>query len=253
MNKAAHFGNITTSRNESSHAAIKTYLRYSTGDHKHFFDAICIFWEDQHRNIKQEIAQQKMRPRNLIKIQFFHDVIGSVHAYALLKILDEKAKLPRKLTDALPLPCNCSIEQSMGLPCFHTIHARQRNPGILPLSDIDPHWHYEREGGEQPHLGRRILLEPSIVKGKGRPKVSTIKPPLKVKGYGVSSTRRDPSLFEHEDFELPSSTAPPRLKSARPLLSTPIIIDDNEPPPPQLPIKAQGARSKWDTYKLHNK
>ena len=194
-----------------------------------------------------------MRPRNLIKIQFFHDVIGSVHAYALLKILDEKAKLPRKLTDALPLPCNCSIEQSMGLPCFHTIHARQRNPGILPLSDIDPHWHYEREGGEQPHLGRRILLEPSIVKGKGRPKVSTIKPPLKVKGYGVSSTRRDPSLFEHEDFELPSSTAPPRLKSARPLLSTPIIIDDNEPPPPQLPIKAQGARSKWDTYKLHNK
>ncbi|RKF56324.1 hypothetical protein GcC1_197038 [Golovinomyces cichoracearum] len=41
VDKAAHFGNTTTSRNESSHAAIKAYLRNKgTGDHKHFFDTI---------------------------------------------------------------------------------------------------------------------------------------------------------------------------------------------------------------------
>ncbi|KAI0999282.1 hypothetical protein K3495_g8918 [Podosphaera aphanis] len=40
VNKAAHFRKITTSRNESSHAAIKPYLHTSTGDHKQIFGAI---------------------------------------------------------------------------------------------------------------------------------------------------------------------------------------------------------------------
>ncbi|KAI0993997.1 hypothetical protein K3495_g14186 [Podosphaera aphanis] len=89
----------------------------------------------------------------------------------------------------------------MGLPCFHKIHARQRSSGKIALADIDPHWYYQRRG-EQPQLERRILLEPSIIKGKGRPKGSKNKVHQKSKGYGVSSTQRDPSLHEYEFIKL---------------------------------------------------
>ena len=145
----------------------------------------------------------------------------------------------------------------MGLPCYHDIRARQTAPGRLPLADINPHWRYDRGAEEQRHEGRRILLEPSIVKGKGRPKGSTIKLPSKLKGHGETSTRRDPSLHEHEAIDLPSSTAPARLQGARSLRSNPtpptITIDDNAAPTPtpQLSTTAvavlRGARSKWDT------
>ncbi|KAI0993638.1 hypothetical protein K3495_g14546 [Podosphaera aphanis] len=139
----------------------------STGDHKQIFGPICLFWEDQHRDISQDIAQYKMKPRHAVKIQLFQDFIGFVHPSALIKILEEKGKL----TDALPQACICSIEQIMGLPCFHKIHARQRSSGKIALAYIDPHWYYQRRR-EQPQLERRILLEPSIVKGKGRSKGS---------------------------------------------------------------------------------
>lgn len=96
MNKAAHFGNTTTSRNESSHAAIKAYLHTSTGGHKENFGAIWLCLEDQHRNITQDNVQQKMKPRHAIKTQLFQNVIGFVYLFSLLKFLEEKGKFPKK-------------------------------------------------------------------------------------------------------------------------------------------------------------
>ncbi|RKF79007.1 hypothetical protein GcM3_059035 [Golovinomyces cichoracearum] len=55
VDQIPHFGNRTTSRNESSHRAIKAYLRVSTDDLKHVFDALVNFWSDQHRNMREAI------------------------------------------------------------------------------------------------------------------------------------------------------------------------------------------------------
>ena len=93
VNKASHFGNTTTSRNESSHAAIKAYLRNGRGDHKHFFDAICVFWQDQHLDIVEKIDAEKIKPKTSTSIMLFVDVMAFVHNYALQKIVREKAKL----------------------------------------------------------------------------------------------------------------------------------------------------------------
>jgi hypothetical protein len=40
------------------------------------------------------------------------------------------------------------------------------------LTDIHPHWFYDRGDGVKPSVGRQVipLLNPDIVKGKGRPK-----------------------------------------------------------------------------------
>ncbi|KAI1001351.1 hypothetical protein K3495_g6845 [Podosphaera aphanis] len=73
-----------------------------------------------------------------------------------------------KLTDAMPQACICSIEQIMGLPCFQKTDARKRSPGKIALADIDAHWYYYQRRGEQPQFERRILFEPSVIKGKER-------------------------------------------------------------------------------------
>jgi hypothetical protein len=91
--------------------------------------------------------------------------------------------------------------------------AIKRNiPGRLLLSDINPHWYYNR-GFVAPQESRRILLDPVIVKGKGRLKESK----GKQKEDGEGSIRRDPLLFKHavinlsSVLDLPLSTAPPQL------------------------------------------
>lgn len=236
VNKAAHFGNTTTSRNESSHAAIKAYLTNSRGDHKAFFEAVCIFWKDQHRLIREAIDQEKVLPKHAYRTAFFGDVINFVHGYALQKIVDEKGKIPLR-GPPTNISCACWIQSAFGLPCYHQIYQKQQNPGRLSLADINPHWYYDR-GVVPPQNTRRILLDPLVVKGKGRPKGSK----GKGKNMGESSTRRDPSLFEHEAIELPSSTAPATLETVRqPMLSTSPIREATT-----MQIQRE-VRPKWDT------
>ena len=130
---------MTTSRNESSHAVIKAYLRNSRGDYKHFFDTICVFWEDQHTEITEAISYQKTIPKTVTNIMFYVDVLPFVHNYALQKINVEKSKLHLKATEKPIYPCTCSFRASMGLPCYYEVWEKQDKPGFLLLFDIDPH------------------------------------------------------------------------------------------------------------------
>lgn len=119
------------------------------------------------------------------------------------------------------------------------------------LSDIHPHWHYDRGTGIELAIGRQVipLLNPDIVKGKGRPKgalgrKNTMLPGLGVnltaavakamaprptrgrgrgrgrgshtRGNGKSGTQRHPSAFEIDPHQFPTSTAPARLQKRPP-------------------------------------
>lgn len=129
--------------------------------------------------------------------------------------------------DPLP-PCTCTVTQSLEIPCFHTIRDRQNSPGLILITDIDPHWYYNRTlplpiSNQQ---SKQYLLEPHKIKGKGRPKgAQNVGKQFHRRDEGESSTRRNPSLFEHEAIDLPS-TASPHLKtisnppSKRPRLMT---------------------------------
>jgi hypothetical protein len=136
-----------------------------------------------------------------VNIPLFATILPHIHAYALRQILLEQAKLPAR-GRAPPSPYTCSIQQSMGLPCYYTIWQRQRESGVIQLEDIHPHWYIIRpEPG--PNSTASILyplpvLNPLPVQGRGRPRRAlggVIRP---------TSTRRDPS-----SFEIPSSSAPP--------------------------------------------
>jgi hypothetical protein len=217
------------------------------------FDSLEVFWHDQHRDMRQKIDDQKLKIRASTNTQLFVDVRPFVHDYALQVIIAERRKLPADLS-TLPdeMECSCSVRSSMGLPCQHEIRLIMENPGTLRLTDIDAHWHYEREATE-PQLNRRILLNPSVVKSKGRPKGAL----GKRKNGGQSGTRRDPSLFEHEAIDLLSpttipSTAPsvlqnPALKRrGRPSKNPPSLRASSAQPPlsAQTPPFAQPSRSQ---------
>jgi hypothetical protein len=199
-----HFGITVTSPIEGCHATLKTYLQRGHGDLRGVFERLKLFWVAQYTSIESTVGQQQLRPRHSVNTPFFAAVLQHVHAYALQKIVEERKKLPAKGKPPPPT-CVCSIQQSLGLPCYHTIWKRQQESGVIRLEDIHPHWYITRpEPG--PDSGLVIsyplpVLNPLPVQGRGRPRgaLGSVRP---------TNTRREPSLFE---YETPSSSAPPTV------------------------------------------
>jgi hypothetical protein len=142
INQRPHFGVIVTSPIEGCHAILKGYLQRGHSDLRGVFNRLKLFWKAQQSTIQSTIAQQQLRPRHSINIPLFAAILQHIHAYALQKILQEKAKLPTR--GSPPLGCTCSIQQSLGLPCYHKIWQRQQESGAIQLEDIHPHWYITR-------------------------------------------------------------------------------------------------------------
>ena len=199
INQRSHFGVTVTSPIEGCHATIKAFLQRGHGDLKGVFDRLKLFWTEQHASIQSTVAQQQLRPKHSVNVPLFAAILKQVHGYALERILKELKKLPARG----PLPmCTCSIQQSIGLPCYHTLYQRKLSTGVVHLEDIHVHWHYSRPEPGPLSAPPLPVLNPLVVRGKGRPRGA-----LGTRGrVAPTSTRREPSAFE-----LPSSSAPPAL------------------------------------------
>ena len=198
INQRCHFGVTVTSLIEGCHSTMKTFFQRGHGDLKGVFDKLKLFWTEQHASIQSTVAQQQLSTKHSVNVPLFAAVLEQVHSYVLRRILKELKKLPAE--GPLPL-CTCSIQQSIGLPCYHTLYQRKLSTGVVHLEDIHAHWHFS-----QPETGPLStpapplpVLNPLVVKGKGRPRGAL--------GTGSrvapTSTRREPS-----SFELPYSSAP---------------------------------------------
>ena len=199
INQCFHFGITVTSPIEGCHATMKAFLQRGHSDLKGVFDKLKLFWAEQHASIQSTTAQQQLRPKHSVNVPLFAAVLKQVHSCALERILKELKKLPD--TKPPPSSCTCSIQQSIGLPCYHTLYERKLSTGVVHLKDIHTHWHYSRPEPGTLSTPALPVMNPLVVKGKGRP--------LGALGTGrvaPTSTRREPS-----SFELPSSSAPPAL------------------------------------------
>jgi hypothetical protein len=115
-----------------------------------------------------------------------------VYDRALLLILVECAKLHKaKEQNSTLKPCNCTVKASIGLPCYHTVAERLKNPGHILLEDIHPFWWYKRPNPSTSSAInvqiQPIVLNPAVVRGKGRPKGAKGKKAL---GHGVTGMTR---------------------------------------------------------------
>jgi hypothetical protein len=180
---------------------MKAFLQRGHGDLKGVFDKLKLFWAEQYASIQSTIAQQQLRPKHSVNVPLFAAVLKQVHSCALERILKELKKLPD--TKPPPSSCTCSIQQSIGLPCYHTLYERKLSTGVVHLKDIHAHWHYSRPEPGTLSTPALPVLNPLVVKGKGRPRGA-----LGTGRVAPTSTRRDPSAFE-----LPSSSVPPALAS----------------------------------------
>jgi hypothetical protein len=210
INQRYHFGVTVTSPIEGCHATLKTCLQRGHGGLAEIFSKLKLFWTDQHQKIQTAIAQQQIRPRHSTNIPLFAAILKQVHGYALRRILVEHAKLPAR--GEPPASCTCSIRQSIGLPCYHTIYQRNLSSGVIYLEDIPPHWYFSRpEPGLVPAISHPLpVLNPLVMQGRGRPRGA-----LGIGGrVEPTSTRREPSAFE-----LPSSSAPPAFQAPQERLS----------------------------------
>ncbi len=220
-----HFGIRVTSPIEGCHAGLKMHLKVSTGDLRSVFTKLVPYWPMQHHIIMHSAAQEQNKTKHSLNKGYLSKVQDKVYDRALQLIVKEVAKLNKEKSDNLILTdCACIIQSSMGLPCFHTISLRLRGDGYIKPEDIHPFWWYTRleTSTYSAHEEDRLVLDPAIVRGKGRPKGAKGK---KTKGAEVNSmyfrnvtqliivlihfvgTRRDPSLHEY----IPSSSAPPTL------------------------------------------
>jgi hypothetical protein len=178
---------------------MKSFLQRGHSDLKGVFDKLKLFWSEQHTSIQSTVVQQQLSPKHSTNVPLFAAVLKHVHGYVPGRILKELKKLPAK--GPLPL-CTYSIQQSIGLPCYYTLYQRKLSTGVVHLEDIHAHWHFSRPEPGPLSMPALPVLNPLVVKGKGRPHGA-----LGTRSrVAPISTRRDPS-----SFELPSSSAPPAL------------------------------------------
>jgi hypothetical protein len=126
-----------TSLIEGCYAAIKAYLQCGHSDLGCVFNKLKLFGTEQHATIQLTVARQQLLPKHSVNAALFAAVLKQVHGYVLQRILEEAKKLPA--TGPLPASCACSIQQSIGLPCYHTIYQRKLSTGVVYLEDIHPH------------------------------------------------------------------------------------------------------------------
>lgn len=239
INNVRHFGHTSTSIAESSHASIKRWIRSSTGDLATVFRGLLNFWDTQSNRILTAQAQRFNRLAFYTDIDLLSLVRTDLTPYALQAIVRGLQTIPRGTAAGAPRqridgPCggSCPILTSMGLPCRHILFSHDVTNTPLQLAQFDRHWWWcqppqaTTEAITVPHtappsLPPPPLLNPLVVRGKGRPKgaLETSNPKAK-RGHGKGSTRRHLSAFEtaraqeQRDAvpEPPASTAPPMLQ-----------------------------------------
>src|SRR5579859_5502978 len=137
VNQHLHFGVVVTSPIEGYHSTLKSYLQRRNRDLQSVFIRMNHFWDTQQISIRTTTAQQQIRSKHSTNISLFAAILQQVNGNTLQKILTERAKLP--VSRPPMADCTCTIQQSIGLPCFHTIWKRQREGGVILLEDIHPH------------------------------------------------------------------------------------------------------------------
>jgi len=113
-------------------------------------------------------------------------LIGHITPYALWRVYEQ---LQIFECPSLQHPCHQFHLDSLGLPCYHIIQERTSQNQLLYLHDFHRRWFFITPPDDFIQVPLCPILNPQVVKTKGRPKGSK-------KQQTASSTQRDPSEFE---------------------------------------------------------
>ncbi|KAI0997729.1 hypothetical protein K3495_g10456 [Podosphaera aphanis] len=211
-NKLLHLDTTTTQRAESAHRALKTQSGFSTGDLRTVVNSIELLLEKRLDDLRQKLSSAKNIITHQHRIPIFRKIINDVPAYGLWRVHSQYQKSLKSLEpNGLPLEiCTGVFEMTMGLPCSHRIKELHLSGQVLQAEDLHPHWRYPKprmlylptndesrtyitsdDVDSHSALDSSVstddlpsqlqdeeldevlsVEEPSIVRGKGRPKIS---------------------------------------------------------------------------------
>ena len=193
MNRIPHFGVMSTSRVEGNHSKLKNWLKNSRSDLYGLVEKLIPWWDDIYLSIIQHLEDEKQRTLYSFQTYLFEQVNRRIFRYPL-GLLEKPLKQARDAVKNIEyskeigkeveiLPCNDTIETTLGLPCFHKLRDLLICRGTLTVDDFHQHWHIPYDTVDV-QSGSQHILEPltaSLRKKKEK----------KIKGTCRHGNRRD--------------------------------------------------------------
>ncbi|XP_048502862.1 uncharacterized protein LOC104907376 [Beta vulgaris subsp. vulgaris] len=229
-NDVLHFGNTTTCRVESAHAALKAWLQTSTCDLHTLFTRVNLFIDSQMIKIRDNLEKSRCRISRQHMINPFRHLVGHVSHYCLNLLKMENTKRLNMGVQVFDY-CDCVLVSSFGIPCACAIQRAINKFGGLYLNHIHLFFkslvirdlinasYYVSQCDQDVEYLRGLLDELSecdpvirrgiadLIRRHLHPEDEGVQQPDVVTSTigrppGSSSTRRNPSNFEHVEREL---------------------------------------------------
>lgn len=186
VDKSTHFGNVTTSRVESTNARFKSYLRTSNLSLFEAFSRIKVAIESQLDEVQANQAMEQIRHTQPLGTIDLSAVQGFVSHTALSMVRKQHDLL---LSREFEPVCTKRFTTTYGIPCVHELEDRRNYEPVLHVKDFHSQWIYhERKSGAD-----NALLEPRVVYDNYRRRIEQQNTEIGTD----NSTQREPSAFEY--------------------------------------------------------
>lgn len=149
---------ITTSRNEGSHAGLKSWLvEGNKGDIYTFFRSCLLWWDELHARYHRMHETERLQAKTKLQGAFWSSLVRRISSYALLEVKEHVDAARQAMKDGKHPPA-CSHYQTtvFGWPCVHRILDVIQTTGVLLPSEFDKLWFLNRS---QAHSGTLPLRE----------------------------------------------------------------------------------------------
>ncbi|KAI7936371.1 hypothetical protein MJO29_015674 [Puccinia striiformis f. sp. tritici] len=221
-----HLWNLNTSRVESGHAHLKTFVTSSTGDLLSVFQALGHAVDAQILAVHESIGKDTIK--TLVHVpKCFIPLLGEISSFTIKEAMDQFDQLKNNFN---PMePCSQTLTTGVGIPCAHQIAEILESGSTLTPDDFHSQWslkynpeftHEEEPEIDLDHEIRKLTIATHTVVALQAPAVKekNTKGRPNSKKQAAKSTKRLPLAFEvaEADFKKAESSKKRAAKSSAP-------------------------------------
>jgi hypothetical protein len=131
-----HLRNLNTSRVESGHAYLKTFIKNSTGDLLSVFNSLAHAVDTQLNQVHESIGQDT--GKTLVNFpKSFIPLLGQISSFAIKKCVKQYTRIAKLDPNE---PCSNTLTIGIGIPCAHRIAEILENRDSLAPEDFHAQW-----------------------------------------------------------------------------------------------------------------
>ncbi|POV94895.1 hypothetical protein PSTT_16587 [Puccinia striiformis] len=135
--KYPHLWNLNTSRVESGHAHLKTFVTSSTGDLLSVFQALGHAVDAQILAVHESIGKDTIK--TLVHVpKCFIPLLGEISSFTIKEAMDQFDRLKNNFDPTEP--CSQTLTTGVGIPCAHQIAEILKSGSTLTPDDFHSQW-----------------------------------------------------------------------------------------------------------------